>query len=282
MASYPGAIKSWSALVDNVDLAEAANVNTVYDEVTAVQTELGADVAGTATDLVTRLAASLDGLGNLDFATASALTISTGSITPTQNWHSVDTEGSTDTDDLATIVATNCTDGFILVLRQANSARDITIKHATGNIYCPGAADITMTLSSSVVMLIYDATNTIWEVIGTLNAAFVNVVNTFTAEQVYAATVRHSYTSSSSDITLAATYEVANIDASGGGITITLPAAANIAGRQYTIRKSDASANAVTVDGNASETINGAATYALTTQYQSVTIMSDGTNWMII
>jgi hypothetical protein len=37
----------------------------------------------------------------------------------------------------------------------------------------------------------------------------------------------------------------------------------------------------VTVDGNASETIDGALTYALAVQYQSITIISDGTNWHI-
>lgn len=37
-----------------------------------------------------------------------------------------------------------------------------------------------------------------------------------------------------------------------------------------------------TIDGNASETIDGATTYTLSTQYESVTIKSNGTNWYII
>ena len=40
---------------------------------------------------------------------------------------------------------------------------------------------------------------------------------------------------------------------------------------------------AVTIDGNASETINGATTVAITaTQFHYRTIMCDGTNWVVI
>ena len=71
-------------------------------------------------------------------------------------------------------------------------------------------------------------------------------------------------------------------DASGGAFTITLPAAADHTGREFTVKKIDGSANAVTVDGNSSETIDGAATYALSSQYSSVTVVSDGSNWYIV
>lgn len=67
-----------------------------------------------------------------------------------------------------------------------------------------------------------------------------------------------------------------------GAFTITLPTAVGITGRVYTVKKIDASANAVTVDGDGSETIDGAATYALATQWKSVTVISNGTNWEII
>lgn len=42
--------------------------------------------------------------------------------------------------------------------------------------------------------------------------------------------------------------------------------AGGVTGRQYTIKKTDASANAVTVDGACSETIDGATTFAVSTQ----------------
>lgn len=71
-------------------------------------------------------------------------------------------------------------------------------------------------------------------------------------------------------------------DATGGAFTITLPAAASHTGRIYAIKKIDASVNAVTIDGNASETIDGALTQVIATQYTNLQIQSDGANWWII
>jgi hypothetical protein len=50
----------------------------------------------------------------------------------------------------------------------------------------------------------------------------------------------------------------------------------------YHIKKIDSGAGNVIIDGNASETIDGATTYTLTTQYESVTIVSDGATWWIV
>lgn len=46
MAQYPGAIKSFSQRTDGVDTASAIDINTVYDEIEAIQTELGVNPAG--------------------------------------------------------------------------------------------------------------------------------------------------------------------------------------------------------------------------------------------
>ncbi len=40
MTSFPTSTKTWTALVDGLDQAKAADVNTIYDEVTAVENEL--------------------------------------------------------------------------------------------------------------------------------------------------------------------------------------------------------------------------------------------------
>lgn len=69
-------------------------------------------------------------------------------------------------------------------------------------------------------------------------------------------------------------------DASGGNSTVNLPAAS--ANAQITIKKTDATANTVTIDGNGAETIDGGLTAVLTTQYESITLISDGSNWFII
>jgi len=280
---YPGDIDSFAVKTDNVTDVMAADVNDLQDAVEAIETELGSDPAGSAADVKTRLAQSLDGLGNLDFKAIAALTISGGSVTPTQNWHVVDTEGSAASDDLDTIAATNVTDGFILFLRQANDARDVTIKHDTGNVKCPGGVDITLADTTQVVMLIYDGTLSKWLAsICPANVALTNKANTWAAEQILTKSERHAYTSISTNTTLDATHNVVDVDASSAAITITLPTAVGINGREYVIRKLDSSANAVTVDGNGAETINGAATKALSTQFETVHIMSDGANWIIL
>jgi len=84
------------------------------------------------------------------------------------------------------------------------------------------------------------------------------------------------------NITLDGTRHVALVDATAAARTITLPAATGISGRQYVIKKVDASANTVTVDGNASETIDGALTYVLSAQYKYVVLVSNGSNWSVI
>lgn len=72
------------------------------------------------------------------------------------------------------------------------------------------------------------------------------------------------------------------VDATSAAVTVTLPTASGKAGRMYTIKKIDASANIVTVDGNGAETVDGAADAQLTTQYQVVRVICNGTTWWIV
>ena len=71
-------------------------------------------------------------------------------------------------------------------------------------------------------------------------------------------------------------------DATAGAITMTLPPAALVPGRIYAFKRINSGANAVIVDGYAAETIDGSATHTLTPQWNSVTIMSNGTAWFIL
>jgi hypothetical protein len=284
MATYPGGIKSFSTKTDGVSEVMSSDVNEPQDEITAVETELGIDVAGTATDLVTRLARSLSGTGNLDFATSTALTIATGSITPTQNWHTVDTESAAATDDIDTIVATNATDGFMLFLRQANNARDVTIKHNTGNIYCPGSVDIVLTDTTQVVVLIYDATLSKWlATVCPANAGLLNGANTWTAANIFSKALNFAYTSVTADTTLDGTHFFVDVDCTSDSLDITLPTVVGINGRGYIIRKLDASANTVTITPDGTETINGSSDAVLDEQFESAIIFSNGaSDWMLL
>lgn len=71
-------------------------------------------------------------------------------------------------------------------------------------------------------------------------------------------------------------------NATTAAFTITLPTAASVGGRQYFIKKVDSSANAITIATTASQTIEGVTTRTLTAQWQSLHVMSDGANWVII
>ena len=62
--------------------------------------------------------------------------------------------------------------------------------------------------------------------------------------------------------------------------TVTLPAAVVSIGRIYNIK--NIGTGTITVDGASSETIDGATTQVISTQFDSITIQCDGTEWWII
>lgn len=158
--AYPGSLDSFTTKTDDVTEVMAAHVNDLQTAIVAIETELGTDPAGTKTDLKTRLIQSLSTEGNLKFAAPTTLTISSGDITITQNFHLVDTEAAGASDDLDTI--NGGADGMVLILRQANDARDVTVKHAIGNIYTTSGADYVLSSSKQALMLIYDNTLSVW------------------------------------------------------------------------------------------------------------------------
>ncbi|MCP4639574.1 MAG: hypothetical protein GY851_04040, partial [bacterium] len=84
------------------------------------------------------------------------LTIADGSITPNRAICHVDTEGDAAADDLTHIAQTDVNEGHVLIVRQANDARIVTIKHGAGGggeIILPGNADIILADSFDGVML---------------------------------------------------------------------------------------------------------------------------------
>jgi len=91
-----------------------------------------------------------------------------------------------------------------------------------------------------------------------------------------------AYVNKTSAYTLTATDQVVTADGTSGAFSITLPTSASKSGQTYTIKKIDASANAITVNTTSSQTIDGATTYSLATQYKYVTVISNGSNWFII
>ena len=91
-----------------------------------------------------------------------------------------------------------------------------------------------------------------------------------------------SIVNKSGDYTITDLDNVITCDSSGGTITVTLPPAAGATGKIYTIKKVDSSVNTVTIDGDAAETIDGDLTKIMVTQYVSMSVISNGSNWLII
>jgi hypothetical protein len=70
-------------------------------------------------------------------------------------------------------------------------------------------------------------------------------------------------------------------DATANSITVNLPTAVGNHAR-FHIKKTDSSVNTVTINGDGTETIDGGLTAVLRRQYESVTLIADGANWLII
>lgn len=80
--------------------------------------------------------------------------------------------------------------------------------------------------------------------------------------------------------TLDGTHSVVKADATVAAFTVTLPTAVGVAGRTYRIIRVNSGGNAVTVDTTSAQTINGASTISLGSQWASAVLVSDGTNWL--
>lgn len=71
-------------------------------------------------------------------------------------------------------------------------------------------------------------------------------------------------------------------DATSGAITVTLRPADQSKEKLVIVKKTDNSVNAVTIDGNGSETIDGATTVALSSQWNFRGMMSNATAWFVV
>lgn len=92
----------------------------------------------------------------------------------------------------------------------------------------------------------------------------------------------NGYTSQSADYSQVANINFIDMDATGGNRTVTLlNPATHGAGNLVRVKKTDSSTNIVTVS-TASGTIQGLSSYVLMVQADTITFVSDGTNWNIV
>lgn len=97
-------------------------------------------------------------IGALHTQDAGELTISSGAISVTGGFHTVDTESDAATDDLDTI--NGGIDGQHLIIRAENSARTVVAKDGTGNLQLAG--DFSMDNAQDTLQLIFDNTLSAW------------------------------------------------------------------------------------------------------------------------
>ena len=88
-------------------------------------------------------------------------------------------------------------------------------------------------------------------------------------------------TQTTATLTLGASHYTVLCDATSNTVTINLPTAVGYDGRIYNIKAINVD-NAVTVDANGTEEIDGSATAITLALMESITIQSDGSNWWII
>lgn len=93
----------------------------------------------------------------------------------------------------------------------------------------------------------------------------------------------HSTSSATYTLTTADGRVMILADSSSNAITINLPVASENSGRIVNIKDKggNAGTNNITIDPNGSETIDGGATVAISSNYGSMTVLCDGANWHI-
>ena len=99
-------------------------------------------------------------------------------------------------------------------------------------------------------------------------------------KNIYCNTIDVGITSAASDYS--STVDDGHIlaTASTTATTIFLPTAVGVKGHIITVQKTDSTTNLVTLDPSTTETINGNTTTNLLHKYQSISVISDGANWL--
>lgn len=97
---------------------------------------------------------------------------------------------------------------------------------------------------------------------------------------------QESYASKTANYTITDTdgFSFISVDASGGDVTITLPALTNNVGRRITVTKREASTGVVSITAAGSDSIDGTTSVSLYSNDQSVTVIGTSTadNWAVV
>lgn len=70
------------------------------------------------------------------------------------------------------------------------------------------------------------------------------------------------------------------VNCTANTFTVTLPTAVGAEGQYFVIKNSGT--GVITIDGDGSETIDGQGSKTLAIQYESMTVISNGANWLVV
>lgn len=124
--------------------------------------------------------------------------------------------------------------------------------------------------------------NTVYDRVNDLDGVFIKDNTITKAKLTDGAIPNVNLTTSTSSYTVTESDNVNLANATSGAIVYTLPTAIGNDGLTFYFKKTDSSVNTVTIDGSGVETIDGETTKILYSQYDSLKIVSDGTNWIVL
>lgn len=158
--------------IERVDVFESSNGDAAVDWGPGTKTIFATPLAQNLPMMAEPLAAARDGRplvvaagsrffapGNVSLGqqAATTLTIASDAITPTQAWHTVDTESAAASDDIASIATANIADGGLLLLSAVNAGRVPTVKHqdtpSAGQIYLQTGSDFALSGTRRALLL---------------------------------------------------------------------------------------------------------------------------------
>ena len=97
--------------------------------------------------------------------------------------------------------------------------------------------------------------------------------------------IRHAFTATSGTV-IPRSFDLIFTDSSGGPFSLALPSPSSMGSVHYEFTFVDATgsagANNVTIATQSTDLISGAATYVLSNNYESVTVVWNGTNWSVL
>jgi hypothetical protein len=153
----------------------------------------------------------------------------------------------------------------------ANSETDITDRSVSHVMFKAPAGTGTGT-GGSLIFEVAPATITG----STLNPYITALEINQSGEVKLSGAVSKPITTVSANTTLDSSHYTVLVDTTAGDITITLPP--SVSGRVYNIKKKTGDTNKVIVSGAIDDDISA----EITTQYESITVQEDGTDWWII